>query len=461
MKNFVDQMLTAQQDMMNAWVKMQNNVAETAKNGTAKAAAEQEKKSMDWMSWMKNQQEKLAEIMKPAEGKNMMEIAPEKIQQWMDWQTEFAENWLKYSREAGSKMGMNLPEKNESPADYMKRSMKESETMMTQSRNWMKDNMFHLMPEQMKPFYNQYETSYDQMAKNWKDFSKMIEWGVTNWNGISKFYTPDMFNDFMSKYTGMTSIKDMESMMEQNRKMMEQFADMFSTQGFSGKVMDMWNNWAETMKSQGFTPSFQFGLDMNKNMRQQMEPWLNMMQPGKEEKMMRILSDIQFGYAAYLTKNMQVQQLMMDGTKEALPKTIEHFSSAYKANKSMPDFTAFYNAFVNNMETSMTEVLKSDTYSKLQGDMAATGSKVKLHMDAMSELMLEGTPFVTRTMMDDVSKETAALRTKVRSLENKIKTIETAMAKSTAAKHAAAKTEESSTPAKSTNNTSKAKTAKA
>lgn len=451
MNNFFDQMLSAQNDMMNAWTKMQKNIAETAKNGSAKAATEQEKKSTDWMEWMKSQQNKLAEIMKPAEGKNVMEMAPEKIQQWMDWQTEYAENWLNYMRENGNKMGINLPEKGETPADYMKRSMKESETAAKQTRNWMKDNMFHLMPEQMKSFYNQYEVSYDQMEKHWSDIRKMIEWGVTNWNGISKFYSPELFSDFISKYTGMSSMKDMDAMMEQNRKMMQQFTDMFSNQKLTGNMMEMWKNWIQEMKKSDFAPAFQFGIDMNQSMREQLEPWYNMMQPGKEEKMIRIFSDIQFGYAAYLTKSMQLHHIVMEGTKDAMPKTIEHFSNKFKTDKTMPGFQEFYNTFVNHMETLMTEVLKSKEYSTLQGDMAATGSKVKLHMDAMSEIMLEGTPFVTRNMMDDVSKETSALRSKIRSLENKLNTLETAIAKAAASKKEPAKattTTKAASPAK-------------
>ncbi len=433
-------MLEAQQEMMSTWINMQKKVADNAVNGTAKAAAEQETKSRNWMEWLAGQQQKLADITKTGDTAKMMEEGTESFSRWMEWQTEFAEQWLKYAQSTGITGQRKAAE---TPADFMKQSFSAAETMMKQSRDLFKSNLFRLMPETMQPYYNQYEASVDHLMKHWGDIAKVIT-GEKGNTAFSNWYTPDMYADFISKYTGMHTMGDLNTMMDNARKLMDNMASI------AGKPEDRiawWNNWNEEMKKAGFTPWTTMGSSVSDMFRSRMEPWLNMLQPGREEKMMRLLTDLQFAYMTYLTRSMQVQMLVMEGTRVAMPKTIEQMSTAYKPGEAMPEFKAFYQAFTDNMETMMTGVLHTAEYSRLQSEMAASGVRVKQLTNQLTEMALEDTPLVTRSLLDDYAIETKALRDKIRMLENRLNELENTAGKKTA------------TPAAKTGRTGKAKTA--
>ena len=72
----------------------------------------------------------------------------------------------------------------------------------------------------------------------------------------------------------------------------------------------------------------------------------------------------------------------------------------------------------------MIEVLHSNEYSTLQNEVAKTGIQVKSKLDKLVELAFADFPFLMNSHADEIGKEAAALRKKVRQLEARLAKLE-------------------------------------
>ena len=96
---------------------------------------------------------------------------------------------------------------------------------------------------------------------------------------------------------------------------------------------------------------------------------------------------------------------------------LKSFAVSYDDTGKLPEFDEFFKKLIDHIESQVLTVVESMEYSKIQGEVAEHGTKIKEAMNGLSEILFEDVPFVTKNNIDDLASEIASLRAKVRNLE--------------------------------------------
>jgi len=174
----------------------------------------------------------------------------------------------------------------------------------------------------------------------------------------------------------------------------------------------------------GDLPYFEIATDLTQRMRDHLVPFENIMEQGRETEIIKLMRDLQFGYVSFLMQSAKLQSQVHDSGRFALPDTIRKYYQQYQETNELPDYQTFFSDYVNQLETSILDVLHASEYSQLQSKVSVAGAKLKSMKEKILELMFVDIPFLTRTDGDDFARETNALRKKVRTLEQRIAALE-------------------------------------
>jgi hypothetical protein len=376
-------------------------------------------------NWYQRQQALLEEAGSIKDPKKALEKMPEQYKKWLDLQLEFQDKWMKAYQDGWNKMGYKIPDLNGySPDKMFQNSWKLWSGKMQESNDWIKQNILDRLPAMMQPHYRNFNGMYDDLAKSWEPFQRMIQYGIYDKKGVDVFFAPEQYQDIINKLMGFQAPDKLKDGIQQMNTFFDQYVDF--VEHFAPTYQNWGNQWMEYLKQfneMGQNPYIQTALDVNQRIKENIEPLINVMGYEKPGHFARILKDIQYAYNAYLLRNSELQQMVYQAGQNALPETIKSYYETFQESKEMPDFESFFNRLINSLDIYLTEVLESKEYSLLQAKVSQLGITVKGKLDELVELSFDQTPFLMKSHGDDLAKEIHGLRKRVRDLEKQLKEV--------------------------------------
>lgn len=447
MSNPFDSILDNQKKAFEYWTDFSKKAATSFATNGRKAADTPAELLQEYYEFQKSFFEEMSQIGDP---KEIFAKSPERFKNWVDVQTEFAERWLKLYKDNAESYGTKMPQ-----WDMLSNPMKgfdggfnggltDLNGFIKKSSDWLRDNVMEKMPPQMQAYYKDFSASYSDLHKYWDSFTKMMQYGITQKEIIDKYFKPDAYKGFVDKFMGFKSFGDTNELLDNANSYFEQMiANVSKFAPNAGSVNDAWKKTAEQLASNNFSPLFKNVLDMSNQMQHELTPVFNIMGEGKEVKIARLLKDIQFAYIAYVVKNSDMQTKIHQAGTVALPIVLKAYSEKYAKTQDLPDYKAFYSAYVNELEKHILTVLESSEYSILQNDVAKSAIAVKSKHDELIELMFSDLPFMMKSQSDEIALETSTLRKKLRALEERLAALEEgSSAQTTATQTPSAETKE-------------------
>ncbi len=162
---------------------------------------------------------------------------------------------------------------------------------------------------------------------------------------------------------------------------------------------------------------FGFISDMTNQFRSHIEPMFNMMDNNDQTDIIKIMKDIQFQMSSYIMKNAEMQAKMYENSRHALPEIMKTYTAKFNETKQLPDAMEFFKQYMDVLEKYVLEVLDTKEYSVLQAEASKISVQIKSKFDEIAEKALAPMPILTKSIGNEISKEIADLKRKVRMLE--------------------------------------------
>ena len=451
----VEMQKQAMESFQEASKKMMESVGVQSENSSANSVMSMPNTEL-FSDYMKQQQQLVQESMGYKDPKEFMEKAPQQFNKFLEIQNDFIAKFFSQYQEMLEKSGFKPMMGDVKMPEMLADSFTRLNKMVMEANNNMQEgiksvNMPNMMGMNMVPQMKNFMDAYNQMYNFWEPMQRFIQNGVAQPEAINAFFSPESFRKVMDSMMGFNPTEGMQKMLEKNNKLFSEFVERFQTMTQQGG--DMTNEIMESMRKlpmMDMSNMMNMSMNMYKRLQQSFSPFTMVFSQGKEGKAITMLRDAQYDYASFLIKSAELQQKFYEAGQKALPKVIKSMSEKFTEEKKMPTYEEFFNHFVDTLENDMTEVLKSDEYAKLQGDVSKLGLSVKKTLDESMDIFFENTPFVTRNEADDMTEELHALREKVRTLEDKLEE----ESKSASKKTSSASSKSSSSTAKKTTSTS-------
>lgn len=426
MSNQFETILEGQKKAMEFWSKLSDQMGKPfQQEPTDPAKAGQAL----FQEWYDKQQSFFQEAMK-GNPQELLQQTPDHLKKYMEIQTEFTQKWGDFFKSNADKMGFQLPDADTfgAPTQYFQENMSNWNKWMEGGQDWLSTQVLDKMPFNMRPHYTGFLDSYKFMSKYWGPLQRLIKNGLYNQELVDKYFSTEAYQKLVNQMMGFRPVGNTGEIVEQANKWFSNMMSYMDMQSGDWKtVSDSWKEKMESFTNTGNVPFFEMAVEFNNRLRDQLAPFNNIAAQGRETEMATVLQDIQFQYIAFILKSAEMQSKVYESGQFALPDTLRAFSEKYKEGLQGTDFQAFFQAYIDKLEEAILEVLHSDEYSKLQSEVSALAASIKKDNGHLMELMYADMPFLTHTEGDDIAKETTALRTKVRSLEHRLKELEKAI----------------------------------
>ncbi|MCB0656518.1 MAG: hypothetical protein KDC57_10305 [Saprospiraceae bacterium] len=414
MKTNIDTLLEGQKKAFDLWTETTRKMADAFAGGLPK---EEPTGVLD--EWLDNQKKYWDAILNTGNLKNAFERAPEDMKKWAEAQTEFATKWLEFYQEFAGHYGM----KNEDLKRFFKAenlTVKSWQEWMDKNNEWVQKNILDNMPFSQQFHLRNFKDLYESMGRYWDYFNKMIEYGITEWNSVGRIITPDAYRDIIGKFIGFKPVKDVEDWIRQTNELFEKYIEFYKETGITQDWTDLWTKMSSAYRDGKSVEGYQGLLDLNQHMKEGLDRFYHLAGKGKEVEMGRELKEIQFTYLAFIIRSMEIQTRVFEVSQPALTQTLDTLYHAYQQDKKMPDYHTFFQEYVNQLEKSLIQLMEGVDYATMQGELSKLAAVLKGKMDHLYELAFDGTPFLMKSFSDEVAKEMAALRKRIRDLEMRL-----------------------------------------
>lgn len=430
MSNQFDTIIEGQKKAMEFWSSLSEQMAKAFKPEATNGKAKDDAQSL-FTEWFRKQQEFFENAVKAGQDpQKALEKAPEQMRQWMEMQTEYAQKWAKFYQDNAEKMGLKLPEFKGAfnPAGFFEEGMRNWREWMNKGNKWMSEQVYDRIPYNMRPHFTNFMESYDYLHRYWEPMQRLIQNGMYNKEMIDKYFSPEAYQKVVNQMMGFRPVGNTSELIENVNKWFETYLSYINQEsGDWSSVSDTWKEKMQEYMDKGNLPFFEMATDFNNRMRDQLAPFYNIMAQGRQTEVAKLMRDIQFAYIAFILKSAELQSKVYEAGQFAMPDTVRDLYKKFKDNKDMPDYQDFFQHYVNTLEDTLLDVLHSEEYSKLQSEVAATGTSIKAMTDKIMELTYADLPFLTKSDGDDIAKEANALRQKMRKLEQKVAELEKAL----------------------------------
>jgi hypothetical protein len=456
-KNYFDQMLDMQNQFVNSMTEASKKMMETVQPGKQ---GEMSVPGQELFSdYYKKQQQLMEEAMGMKDPKEFMEKAPEQFNKFLEVQNEFITRFFQQYQEYMDKMGIKPMVGDNKVPELMADSFVRFNKTIMEANNQAQQNMknFRLpdMGSNMVPQMKNFMDAYNQMYQFWEPMQRFIQNGVSQPEALKTFLSPEAYRKVMDSLFGFNPTEGMQKMLETNNKLFNEFAEQF--QKMTGQSGEMTNEMIDRMRQMArpdVASMLNMVMDVYKRIQKAYSPFTMVFTQGQEGQAVTKMRDAQYDFASFLIKSAELQQKFYEAGQSALPKAIKGMNERFMSEKKMPSYEEFFNYFIDTIEQDVEEVIQSDEYANLQGEVSRLGMSVKSAVDESMEMMFNGLPFVTRTEADDMAEELHSLREKVREMEDKVE--DTGKSASTAKKSTTTSSSKSSSTTKKSGSTTTA-----
>lgn len=355
--------------------------------------------------------------------KEALQNAPAQFQKWMEVQNEFAAGWAKLYKEQSAKYGLKVPD-TEWPAagkEAFEKGIKTWQEWLQQTDSWLQGGILSKIPENMQGHYKNFASSYSDLYRYWNEFEKMIRMGITQKEIIDQYFSPKAYQSFINKFMNFKPVANPDELIAESKKYFDRHIALLSNLSPDASAAgNFWKTKSEEFSASNFSPLYKAVLDLNRLMKNEMNIGFHFLEEGKETKAAKILRDMQFCYTVYVVKTAELQTKVYQAGSTALPTVLEEYYNGFKTQQQVPEYRAFFEKYVSALETRMDTVLHTKEYSVLQAEIAKASVELKAKYNELCELFLSDSPVVTRSQMDEMAQDNATLRTKLRSMEEKL-----------------------------------------
>lgn len=414
MKTNIDTILEGQKKVLDLWAETTRNMADVFAGGIPKDAP-----NNYWNEWLENQKKYWDAILNNGNLNNAFERAPEDMRKWAEAQTEFSKKWMEFYVENARKYGFK-DHAFEEMFQTVKPEMKSWQAWLDQNNDWVKKNVLKNLPFTQQFHFHNFKDLYESFSHYWEYLSKMIEFGMTEWDAIGRFITPDTYREMIGKFMGYKPAKDAEELIKQTNEVFDKYVDLYRQFSMNRDWPANWSKMAGAYREGHPAEVYNTLMDISQNIKQGVDRFYNMAGQGKEGEIIRMLKDIQFTYIAFILRSLQLQTKVFEVSQPALSKTLETLNKEYKESRILPDFQKFFNEYLNILESALIDLMEGKVYAELQGELSKLAATLKGKMDQLFELSFEGTPFMMKSFSNEVAKEMAALRKRIRDLEMRL-----------------------------------------
>ncbi len=116
---------------------------------------------------------------------------------------------------------------------------------------------------------------------------------------------------------------------------------------------------------------------------------------------------------------------MQEIAKEATEQVVNDFVNMSKDGTQPKTYDEFYKYWAKKVSKAYEQILLTDHFGKLSGEIVDSMSKFKMESDKLFEMYVANTPLVTKSEMDSLHKTVYDLKKEVRSLKAELKKIKT------------------------------------
>ena len=233
-KDIFEAYAEGQRKMMDWWTDASKKMMEAVTPGTSELPFGPE----FLKNWYEKQQNLLAEVTNVKDPREAMEKAPVQFKKWMDLQIDFQKKWVDAYREGMTKLGYTLPDMNGyAPEKVWEHNVKFWTDKMGESGKWFQEAMMGKLPFPMQPHYQNFTSMYDDLARYWGDFQKMIRFGIFDPKMVENFFPMDKYREWVDKTMGFTMPANAKEGLEQFNEFFEnyqKFVEQFYT--INGKI---------------------------------------------------------------------------------------------------------------------------------------------------------------------------------------------------------------------------------
>ncbi|HMG16771.1 MAG TPA: hypothetical protein VK590_15050, partial [Saprospiraceae bacterium] len=246
MKTVFTDVLESQKKAFDMWSDLSNNVISATTTNGAKAFATKNQSFLN--DWYTKQNELLTQTLNTKNPTEAIEKAPENFKKMLDAQVDYFNKWKDAFGENATKAMKDIPGFDaKSYASQYNEGLKQWNTWIKESTKWMEENLTKNIPDNMKPAFESFQTSYSTIQKFWEPISKMIEQGTNQADFINKFLPADFYKNVVDQMMGFKMNGNPSEMLEQSNKMFENWINSFQK---VSPNFENWSQWAEETSKQ-------------------------------------------------------------------------------------------------------------------------------------------------------------------------------------------------------------------
>ena len=160
---------------------------------------------------------------------------------------------------------------------------------------------------------------------------------------------------------------------------------------------------------------------MATQMQEMMAPLMKLTPAGKEKELFKLTVDLQEKSTDYWKKATELQHIVYQAAQHAMEKVMENILKKIQKGDGPGTFNDFFNNWVNATEDALTTSFSDKTFSKLQGDLLASGLEIKKIVSRQIEESMSSLPVVPRSEVDELYKTIHDMKTRMRVLEKQLK----------------------------------------
>jgi hypothetical protein len=430
-KTFFDTWVENQSKVVKEWTEAGQKFQKEMTGGSAV-----EKGTEIYNDWLKKQNEMFSSFTNGSKNGNSTQEhtntsnPAEVYKTWYEGQMNAAKTWMDLVQENIGKFGQN------EQTEKIKSSVKEGSEKWMSSMNTWNEAVLSSYNNVSKNFSNPISAdAFTNVFKNTEVYQKMYElWNATfkNFQGGSfkpetfwTSYNADAYKQVIDKMFGFNAASYMRDLFGKSSESMKKFHD--ELQSNSKKF---WNTLQGESSLFGglLNTDQQVFVELYKkffnNLKNSTSPFFKLAEDGKDKENAELMINLIDKYALYLMKSSELQYMMYTSGVQAMEKVGQDVSARMQEKKEFNSFQEFYTEWVGSNEKIYTELFKTDSFSKLQGELLGIDLEIKKDVETQVQNILKPFPIALRKDLDEVYEANYELTNRVRSLEKRIKELE-------------------------------------
>ena len=228
----------------------------------------------------------------------------------------------------------------------------------------------------------------------------------------------DAYKKILDDILSIDSSENVKKMAEQVNLALSQFSNAFdSAVHHNENFLKSFNENASKYAGLDLNSFVSLNTKINESLMKAYAPFVKSNLNYRDSELKSMIQELQSNYMAFSHKSVEMQSKIYDAGLKSYPALLKSFAVSYDDTGKLPEFDEFFKKLIDHIESQVLTVVESMEYSKIQGEVAEHGTKIKEAMNGLSEILFEDVPFVTKNNIDDLASEIASLRAKVRNLE--------------------------------------------